>query len=124
MLVLIIGLASIGTANTLLMNTLERTTEIGTMRALGFTKQQVKKMIIGEGLIIGLSGVIGGIISGVVLLYTTSQSELLGGVISFQLPLGNIILALIAGVSLSLLASWISSTTASKINIISSLKEG
>jgi len=124
MLVLIIGLASIGTANTLLMNTLERTTEIGTMRALGFTKQQVKKMIIGEGLLIGLSGVIGGIISGVVLLYTTSQSELLGGVISFQLPLGNIILALIAGVSLSLLASWISSTTASKINIISSLKEG
>lgn len=124
MLVLIIGLASIGTANTLLMNTLERTTEIGTMRALGFTKQQVKKMIIGEGLLIGLSGVIGGIISGVVLLYTTSQSELLGGLISFQLPLGNIILALIAGVSLSLLASWISSTTASKINIISSLKEG
>ncbi|MFJ8102514.1 FtsX-like permease family protein [Lysinibacillus sp. NPDC096212] len=124
MLVLIIGLASIGTANTLLMNTLERTTEIGTMRALGFTKQQVKKMIIGEGLLIGLSGFIGGIISGVVLLYTTSQSELLGGLISFQLPLGNIILALIAGVSLSLLASWISSTTASKINIISSLKEG
>ncbi|MFJ7887501.1 ABC transporter permease [Lysinibacillus xylanilyticus] len=124
MLVLIIGLASIGTANTLLMNTLERTTEIGTMRALGFTKQQVKMMIIGEGLLIGLSGVIGGIISGVVLLYTTSQSELLGGFISFQLPLGNIILALIAGVSLSLLASWISSTTASKINIISSLKEG
>ena len=124
MLVLIIGLASIGTANTLLMNTLERTNEIGTMRALGFTKQQVKKMIIGEGLLIGLSGVIGGIISGVVLLYITSQSKLLGGFISFQLPLGNIILALIAGVSLSLLASWISSTTASKINIISSLKEG
>jgi len=124
MLVLIIGLASIGTANTLLMNTLERTSEIGTMRALGFTKQQVKKMIIGEGLLIGLSGVIGGIISGVVLLYTTSQSEMLGGFISFQLPLGNIILALIAGVSLSLFASWISSTTASKINIISSLKEG
>ncbi|MEY9972915.1 putative ABC transport system permease protein [Lysinibacillus sp. RC46] len=124
MLVLIIGLASIGTANTLLMNTLERTTEIGTMRAFGFTKQQVKKMIIGEGLLIGLSGFIGGIISGVVLLYTTSQSELLGGLISFQLPLENIILALIAGVSLSLLASWISSTTASKINIISSLKEG
>ena len=124
MLVLIIGLASIGTANTLLMNTLERTSEIGTMRALGFTKKQVKKMIIGEGLLIGLSGVIGGIISGVVLLYTTSQSEMLGGFISFQLPLGNIILALIAGVSLSLFASWISSTTASKINIISSLKEG
>lgn len=81
-------------------------------------------MIIGEGLLIGLSGVIGGIVSGVILLYVTSQSKLLGGFISFQIPLGNIILALIAGVSLSLFASWISSTSASKINIISSLKEG
>ncbi|MFD1387369.1 ABC transporter permease [Oceanobacillus oncorhynchi subsp. oncorhynchi] len=124
MLVLIIGLASIGTANTLLMNTLERAPEIGTMRALGFTKQQVKKMIVGEGFLIGLSGVIGGILSGVVLLYVTSQSELLGGFISFQLPLRNIILALIAGISLSLFAAWISSATASKINIISSLKKG
>ncbi|GAA0451921.1 FtsX-like permease family protein [Alkalibacillus silvisoli] len=124
MLVLIIGLSSIGTANTLLMNTLERTSEIGTMRALGFTKQQVKKMIIGEGLLIGLSGVIGGIVSGAILIYVTSQSKLLEGFISFQLPLENIILVLIAGVSLSLFASWISSTTASKINIITSLKEG
>ncbi|MFP3488620.1 hypothetical protein R0K20_13510, partial [Staphylococcus sp. SIMBA_130] len=66
----------------------------------------------------------GGIISGVVLLYVTSQSELLEGFISFQIPLGNIILALIAGISLSLFASWISSATAGKINIISSLKEG
>lgn len=123
MLVLIIGLASIGTANTLLMNTLERTNEIGTMRALGFTKQQVKKTIISEGLLIGLSGVIGGIISGLVLLYITSQSKLLGGFISFQLPLGNIILALIAGIFLSLFASWIASNSANKINVISSLKE-
>ncbi|MGG4341053.1 FtsX-like permease family protein [Paenibacillus lautus] len=124
LLVLIVGLASIGTANTLLMNTLERTSEIGTMRALGFTKQQVRKMIVGEGLLIGLSGVIGGIASGVILLYVTSQSKLLEGFISFQIPLGNSILALITGVSLSLFASWISSATASKIDIVSSLKVG
>lgn len=124
MLVLVIGLASIGTANTLLMNTLERTYEIGTMRALGFTKQQVRKMVIGEGVLIGLSGVIGGLASGIILLYVTSQSKLFGEFISFQIPLGNIILALVAGLSLSFFASWISSTTASKIGIISSIKEG
>ena len=123
MLVLIVGLASIGTANTLLVNTLERSSEIGTMRSLGFTKQQVRKMIVGEGLLVGLSGVIGGIATGVILIYVTSQSKLLEGFISFQIPLGNIMLALIAGISLSLFASWIASTTASKINIASSLKE-
>jgi len=124
MLFLIIGLASIGTANTLLMNTFERTSEIGTMRALGFTRQQVRKMVVGEGLLIGLVGVIGGAILGVILLYVTSQSKLLGDFVPFHIPLANIGVALIAGLLLSFLASWISSMTASKINILSSIKEG
>ncbi|CAM4085034.1 ABC transporter permease [Lederbergia lenta] len=124
MLFMIIGLASIGTANTLLMNTYERRFEIGTMRALGFTKQQVRNMILAEGMLIGISGVIGGIATGVILIYVTSKSKLMEGFISFQLPFSNIILAMIAGVFLSLCAAWISSKTVSKMDIQSSLKEG
>ncbi|AVM22519.1 FtsX-like permease family protein [Bacillus pumilus] len=124
MLIFIVALASIGTANTLLMNTLERTSEIGTMRAIGLTKQQVRKMIVGEGLLIGLSGVIGGILAGVLLLFVSSQSAWLGGFVSFQLSFVHVLLAVIAGIGLSLAASWISSATASKIEMISSLKEG
>lgn len=124
MLILIIGLASVGTANTLLMNTFERTAEIGVMRAIGFTRQQVRKMVIGEGLLIGLSGFIGGVISAVLLLYTISKSEALGNFVSFQISFTHVVLALISSLLLSCVASWISSTVASKINIISSLKEG
>lgn len=124
MLFMIIGLASIGTANTLLMNTLERISDIGTMRALGFTKQQVRNMILAEGMLIGLAGVIGGIASGVILIYGTSQSRLMEGFMSFQLPYSNIILAMIVGVFLSLGAAWISSKSVGKMDIQSSLKEG
>lgn len=124
LLFMIIGLASIGTANTLLMNTLERVPEIGTMRALGFTKQQVRNMIIAEGLLVGLSGVIGGIAAGLILIYVTSQSELMDGFMSFKLPYSNMIMAVISGVVLSLCAAWMASQSASKIDIQSSLKEG
>ncbi|RZI50715.1 FtsX-like permease family protein [Aeribacillus pallidus] len=124
LLFMIIGLASIGTANTLLMNTLERVFEIGTMRALGFTKQQVRNMIIAEGLLVGLSGVIGGIAAGLILIYVTSQSELMDGFMSFKLPYSNMIMAVISGVALSLCAAWMASQSASKIDIQSSLKEG
>ncbi|MED1440661.1 FtsX-like permease family protein [Aeribacillus composti] len=124
LLFMIIGLASIGTANTLLMNTLERVPEIGTMRALGFTKQQVRNMIIAEGLLVGLSGVIGGIAAGLILIYVTSQSELMDGFMSFRLPYSNMIMAVISGVVLSLCAAWMASQSASKIDIQSSLKEG
>ncbi len=123
MLVLMIGLASIGTANTLLMNTFERTTEIGTMRALGLTKQQVRTMIVGEGILIGFTGVFGGIVTGVILLYMMSTSEILGGFIIFNLPLGNVFVALFSGVLLSIIAAWIASRSASQLNISSTLKE-
>ncbi|TDL30792.1 FtsX-like permease family protein [Jeotgalibacillus sp. S-D1] len=124
MLFMIIVLASIGTANTLLINTYERRFEIGTMRALGFTKQQVRNMILAEGILIGVSGVVGGIAAAVILVYITSKSELMEGFVSFHLPVSHLILAIIAGVSLSICAAWISSKTASKLDIQSSLKEG
>jgi putative ABC transport system permease protein len=124
MLFMMIGLASIGTANTLVMNTMERITEIGTMRALGFTKQQVRKMILAEGFLIGLAGVAIGMAIGVLLIFVTSQLEIMEGFMSFQLPVGNMILAMIAGIGLSLGAAWISSHSASKMDIQSSLKEG
>lgn len=124
MLFITIGLASIGTTNTLLMNTYERKFDIGTMRALGFTKQQVRNMILAEGILIGLSGIIGGIATGIVLIYVTSKSPVMEGFMSFNLPLSNIILTMIAGISLSVCAAWISSKTASNLDIHSSLKEG
>src|SRR5699024_3060219 len=110
--------------NTLLMNTLERTYEIGTIRALGFTRQQVRKMILAEGVLIGLSGVLGGIAAGVLLIWYASSSALMEGVIFFQLPLAGSILAIGAGFILSLGAAWISSKSANKMDIQSSLKEG
>lgn len=124
MLFLVIGLASIGTANTLLMNTLERVSELGTMRALGFTKQQVRNMILAEGMIIGLTGVLGGLATGIILIFLTSRLKMMEGFLSFQLPYSDMLLAVVAGFSLSLAAAWISSKSASKMDIQSLLKEG
>ncbi|GEN86822.1 FtsX-like permease family protein [Oceanobacillus sojae] len=124
MLVLVILLASVGTANTLIMNTFERTSEIGTMRALGFTRLQVKTMVLVEGFLIGLAGVLGGLITGLCLLVVASNSTLIGDFVTVYLPVESIILTVTAGILLSLIASWISSSAASKIDIQSSLKEG
>ncbi|WJE17050.1 FtsX-like permease family protein [Halobacillus sp. ACCC02827] len=124
LMVIIIALSSVGTANTLLMNTYERRFEIGTMRALGFTKKQVKTMILSEGLLIGLSGVAGGLLSGVLFIYATSKSELMEGFMTFRLPVPTMMVALAAGIVLSIGAAWISSRSASKIDVQASLKEG
>jgi putative ABC transport system permease protein len=55
---------SIGLAGTMSMNVLERTREIGVLRAIGAHNQIVSKLVIVEGLIIGsLSFALGGLLS-------------------------------------------------------------
>ncbi|WYP26918.1 FtsX-like permease family protein [Alkalihalobacillus sp. FSL W8-0930] len=124
LMITIIALASVGTANTLLMNALERAKEITTMRAIGFTTQQVSSMLIIEGILVGVSGIAGGIVFGVLLIYFMSQSAWMDGFMTFQLPFDTIILTIVAGILLSLLAAWYASRSATKLDIQSSIREG
>ena len=53
--------AAIGLVNTMTISLLERTNEIGIMRAIGASPQDIKRLFLGESLIIGFLGGIGGI---------------------------------------------------------------
>ncbi|MFA9457891.1 ABC transporter permease [Halalkalibacter sp. AB-rgal2] len=124
LMIMMIGLASIGTANTILMNTVERTSEISTMRAIGFTVSQVKRMILAEGLLIGITGVVGGVMTGVLLIFTASRSDLMEGFLIFHIPVSYVLIAVMTGLVFSQLASWSAASHASNIKLQSSLKEG
>ncbi len=56
---LIIG--SVGMLNTMLMSVMERTREIGILRAMGWSRSRVLKMIMGEALVLTILGTILGI---------------------------------------------------------------
>ncbi|WP_042224307.1 ABC transporter permease [Oceanobacillus manasiensis] len=117
LLLLIIAISAVGISNTLFMNTLERTKEFGTMRALGFTKRQVKLMILLEGLFIGLTGVIVGTVYGILVIYLNTISKDAPAFLQFSLPWISLLLAVVGGIIFTLLASWLPSTTASRISI-------
>jgi putative ABC transport system permease protein len=61
--------AAIGIANTMTMAILERTREIGLLKALGSTNQTILSLFIGEAAGIGFLGGIGGTLLGVILGY-------------------------------------------------------
>jgi putative ABC transport system permease protein len=61
---LIVG--AIGVLNTMLMNVSERVREIGTLRAFGWPKAMVMRLILGEGLVTSVLGGIAGSLLGVV----------------------------------------------------------
>ena len=64
---LIAAILVLGIANLMTMSALERTGEIGTMLALGTTRGSVARMILVEGLLVGVLGAVAGILIGYLL---------------------------------------------------------
>ncbi|OIS10823.1 hypothetical protein BHF98_12005 [Corynebacterium diphtheriae] len=87
------------------------------MRALGFTKGQVKGMIMAEGLLIGITGIITGILYGIVVIYLNAQSAQGQALLGFTIPGMSLFLAIAGGLLFTLLASWFPSRTASRIPV-------
>jgi putative ABC transport system permease protein len=69
-----LAVAGIGIMNTMMMSVMERTREIGVLRALGFTQRHVAAVFLAEATLIGAIGGILGIVLGI------SASLLLGGI--------------------------------------------
>ncbi|MFH1588624.1 MAG: ABC transporter permease [Candidatus Diapherotrites archaeon] len=98
---LVVG--GIGIMNTMLMSVIERTNEIGLMKATGATNNQVLTQFITEAGIIGLLGGTIGIIIGITVAYAIS---FIGSQSGFELPisfdivlfLGTVLFALTVGI--------------------------
>jgi putative ABC transport system permease protein len=54
--IITVALSLVGMLNTMLMSVLERTKELGILRAVGWTRNRVLRLIHGESLVIGLAG--------------------------------------------------------------------
>jgi ABC-type antimicrobial peptide transport system permease subunit len=85
----LIGLlgGALATLNTMLMSVLERTREIGTLRALGWRKRQVLGLILGESLALSLAGGLAGLLLGAGLVGLVNLSPALQGAFVGRLDL-------------------------------------
>ena len=110
--------AALGIVNTLSMNVLERVRELGVLRAAGMTRTQVRRTVVVEAGILGLSGSFLGIVTGLVAggLMVVLAGGSLG--LGLELPWGSIGLAALLGLGLSMLAAWYPARLASRLAIV------
>ena len=84
MAILMAVVGTLGLTSTISMNVLERTREIGVMRAIGATPKKIRSLIVSEGLTIGVLSIVLAFIVSIGLSYF--MGEFIGH-ISFRTPL-------------------------------------
>lgn len=111
-----------GIINTLSMSVLERTREIGVLRALGSTRWQVRRQVADESLVIGLIGALLGIAVGAGLGWALLQG-LAAGIpgVEYRPPISTMVAVAVAGLVLGLIASILPARRAARLDVIRAL---
>jgi putative ABC transport system permease protein len=122
MLIAVLLPALLGLINTLAINIMERTTEIGLMRAVGTDRGMVRRLILAESLVLNLLGALIGFGVGAALSVTFigALGEITPGD-QTVFPLGTIAVYLVVFLILSLLVSLIPARNATRMSIVQAL---
>ena len=112
----------LGVVNTLAMSVLERTREIGVLRALGASRWAVRETMLDESLLITLAGAIAGLALGLLIgfVWVGSIGAVMPG-ITFYLPITAMAGIAIASVIAGVLASALPARRAAKLQVIQAL---
>jgi putative ABC transport system permease protein len=123
LVVLSILISGIGITNTLLMNIMERIRELGMMRAVGVTRHQVIRMVLAEGLGIGLAATVIGCAFGILLIYITSTFlEIHSLTYQFGVSWTIILFVGLFGIFISLVSSFTPASRAAKTRLSEALR--
>jgi putative ABC transport system permease protein len=110
--------------NALLASVLDRTREIGVLRAIGATQAQVRRMVVAEAGWMGLLGGLLGLFAGTVMAYhhvVYNTKELTGWTFQFFYPYDVAALSVIAAVLLCLLAGYAPAKQAASTPIVTAI---
>ncbi len=120
LLALAIVIAVIGIINTLGLSVIERTREIGLLRAVGMRRSQLRRMVTLESVAISVLGaVLGmalGLVFGALLRYALRED-----LTSLALPVGQLTAFLVLAVMVGVLAAILPAIRASRLNVLEAI---
>jgi putative ABC transport system permease protein len=111
------------TINTLAIGVLERTREIGMLRAVGTTRKQVSRTILAEALLLAALGCVFGLAAGLYLGYLLVEAMSGAGFpCPYVFPWGGLLAAAIIGLVFGALASVVPARKAAGLQIVEALR--
>lgn len=115
---LAIVIAIMGIVNTLALSVVERTREIGLLRAVALTRPQLRRMVRLEAVLISLLGALLGVVVGVLLGWVLQTTQAEQGVVSLVVPWGRIALFVALAAVVGVLAAWWPARRAARMDVL------
>lgn len=129
-LCLIVIVAAFNIASSLIMGVLERTREIGILRAMGASTGAVRKVFLLQGLMAGLGGAIGGMLFGLILCWIQNRYQVvkLPGDVYFieylpvSIHLTDMALIFTTAIAICAIAAWFPAWKAAKLDPVEAVR--
>ncbi|ANS63665.1 ABC transporter integral membrane protein [Streptomyces lincolnensis] len=118
---LAIVIAVLGVVNTLALSVVERTREIGLLRAIGLARRQLRRMIRLESVVIAVFGAVLGLALGLVWGVCTQQVLALQGMKALAIPWGTIVAVVVGSAVVGVVAALLPALRASRMNVLAAI---
>ncbi|MFD6326291.1 ABC transporter permease [Streptomyces sp. NPDC058442] len=118
---LAIIIAVLGVVNTLALSVVERTREIGLLRAVGLARRQLRRMIRLESVVIAVFGAVLGLGLGLVWGVCMHQVLALQGMTALAIPWGTIVAVVIGAAVIGVVAALLPALRASRMNVLEAI---
>ncbi|WP_409333120.1 ABC transporter permease [Trujillonella humicola] len=121
MLVLSVVIAALGIVNTLAMSVIERTREIGLLRAVGLGRTQLRRMIRLEAVVISVYGAALGLVLGTLFGVALSRSLAGQGITELSVPLPRMAVFLLVAAVIGVLAAVGPARRAARLQVLDAI---
>jgi putative ABC transport system permease protein len=121
MLLLAVVVAILGIVNTLVLSVVERTRELGLLRAVGATRRQVRSVVRRESVLMALLGALTGMALGTVAGVALSRALVAEGITTVQVPWATLAVYLVLAAAVGVLAAVGPARRASRVDLLNAL---
>ncbi|MFF2200681.1 ABC transporter permease [Streptomyces sp. NPDC058145] len=118
---LAIVIAVLGVVNTLALSVVERTREIGLLRAIGLGRRQLRRMIRLESVVIAVFGAVLGLGLGLVWGVCMQRVLALQGMTALAIPWGTVVTVVIGAAVVGIVAALLPALRASRMNVLAAI---
>jgi putative ABC transport system permease protein len=111
----------LGIVNTLALSIIERTREVGLLRAIGVSRAQLRRMVTLESVVIAVLGAVLGVVMGIgfgVALMHALREE---GLEVIDVPVGQLVMFLVVSLVIGVLAALLPARRAARLDVLKAI---